>query len=550
MRNLKLSLLAILILSGSLISQSLKAAEQRDFQISKNFDILHALFRELEQYYVDTIQPQKALNNAITGLMSSYDPYTNYIAESETDALKFMTTGEYGGVGAVIGQHKGKVLVMEPYEGLPAQKVGLTYGDELIEIDGVKMTEKNMSKASELLRGQPGSVVEVVYTREGLKKPIKKNITRELIQVNQIIWHGFVADKVGYINLSGFTSKSSQEVHTALLDLKARGAEKLVLDLRGNGGGLVDQAVAICNLFLPKGQEIVSTKGKDRQSDRVYKTISEPVDTAIPLIILVNSGSASASEIVAGSMQDLDRAVVIGTKTYGKGLVQTTRSLPYNGMIKITTAKYYIPSGRCIQAIDYSNRNEDGSVGRIPDSLTNEFKTRSGRIVRDGGGIAPDIQCVDSRGADITLDLVDSLYFFDFANQYLRKHEKITSVSEFKISPQEYSNFVDFVKKQGFVFTSSSKKMLQRLKAELVKDGLDSLVSNELKELDLKLSRNLDADFLTYRNEIEFLLSAEIVSRYYYQAGELEQSLKFDPCMKRTLDLFNTMDKYSKTLNP
>jgi len=350
--------------------------------------------------------------------------------------------------------------------------------------------------------------------------------------------------------LSGFTGKSSQEVRAALLDLKKMGAEKLIIDLRGNGGGLLDEAVAICNLFVPKGQEIVNTRGKVHQWDKTYKTTREPVDTVMPLVVLVNSGSASSSEIVVGALQDLDRAVIMGTRSYGKGLVQTTRSIPYNGLLKITTAKYYIPSGRCIQAIDYSNRNEDGSVGRIPDSLTHVFSTRAGRQVRDGGGIIPDIECKDERGSDITYDLMDSLYFFEFANQYYRKHEKIGAVADFKISEADYADFLAYVKSRGFTYESPSKKILEKLKEAMVKDNFTTSAKAEISALQAKLDRSLDENFVTFREEIELMLSTEIVSRYYFQAGELQQSLKFDPCLKRSIEVLKDMDLYHKTLRP
>jgi carboxyl-terminal processing protease len=522
----------------------------KDFEISKNYDILHALYRELDQFYVDSVKPEKALKSAINGLMSTYDPYTNYMAETETDELKFLTTGEYGGVGAMIGPRNGHVVVLEPYEGLPAQKAGLQYGDILLEIGGVKMVGDNMSRASELLKGQPGTSVKVTYTREGLKKPVEKTILRELVVINQVTWHGLVDGKTGYINLSGFTGKSSQEVRAALLDLKKMGAEKLIIDLRGNGGGLLDEAVSICNLFVPKGQEIVSTRGKVHQWDKTYKTTREPIDTVMPIVVMVNSGSASSSEIVVGALQDMDRAVILGTRSYGKGLVQTTRSIPYNGLLKITTAKYYIPSGRCIQAIDYSNRNEDGSVGRIPDSLTKVFHTRIGRQVRDGGGISPDIECKDERGADITYDLMDSLYFFDYANQYFRKHEKIAPVADFKITDADYADFLAYVKSKGFSYVSPSKKLMEKLKEAMKKDDFTSSAKTEITALESKLNRSLDENFATFREEIELMLSTEIVSRYYFQRGELQQSLKFDPCLKRSVEVLQDMDLYRKTLNP
>ncbi|HEY5499847.1 MAG TPA: S41 family peptidase, partial [Bacteroidales bacterium] len=376
----------VLLIGLNLPIYGASTTSKKDFEISKNYDILHSLYRELDQFYVDSVKPEKALKNSINGLMSSFDPYTDYMPESETGDFKFMTTGEYGGVGAMIGQKEGKVVILDLYDNTPAQKNGLLPGDILLEINGVKMEKQTISRASELLKGQPGTEVKLLIQREGTSKPFLKKILRELVVINQVTYHGLVADQTGYINLSGFTSKASQEVRQALIDLKKQGATKLIIDLRGNGGGLLDEAVSICNLFVNKGQEIVSTRGRAHQWDQTYKTSREPIDTVIPIIVLANSGSASSSEIVCGAMQDLDRAVILGTRTFGKGLVQTTRPIPFNGVLKVATAKYYIPSGRCIQAIDYSNRNEDGSVGRIPDSLTTEFSTRVGRKVRDGGG--------------------------------------------------------------------------------------------------------------------------------------------------------------------
>ncbi|HBL72886.1 MAG TPA: peptidase S41, partial [Bacteroidales bacterium] len=345
----RIRLIAGLIVASVLLSTATVNA-QRSFEVARQWDILHMLYRELDQYYVDSLSPEKVLTKAINGLMSSYDPYTNYVPESETGDLKFMTTGEYGGVGAVIGQRRGKVYILEPYENMPAQRAGFKAGDEILQIDNIKMEEATSQRASELLKGEPGTEVTITISREGSKKPIKHTIVRELVQINQVTYYGLVEPGVGYINLNGFTDKAAREVQAAVLSLKAQGAQKLILDLRGNGGGLVNEAVAICNLFVPKGQEIVSTRGKQRQWDQTYKTTKEPIDTLIPLVVMVDRGSASSSEIVCGALQDLDRAVIVGSRTFGKGLVQTTRSIPYNGMLKVTTAKYYIPSGRCIQA--------------------------------------------------------------------------------------------------------------------------------------------------------------------------------------------------------
>jgi len=550
MINKKTGFLALMLLAGLCNPAYCASNDVKDFEISKNFDILHSLYRELNQFYVDSIKPEKVLKNSINGMMSSFDPYTNYMPESETGDFKFLTTGEYGGVGAMIAQSNGKIVVQDVYENTPAHKYGILAGDVLLEINGVKMVKETLTQASDLLKGQPGTEVVLKIQREGLSKPIEKKIIRELVVINQVVYHGLVADKVGYINLSGFTSKASQEVHQALADLKKQGAEKLILDLRGNGGGLLDEAVSICNLFVPQGKEIVSTRGKVHQWDQTYKTTREPVDTVMPIVIMANSGSASSSEIVCGAMQDLDRAVILGTRTYGKGLVQTTRNIPFNGVLKVTTAKYYIPSGRCIQAIDYSNRNEDGSVGRIPDSLTTEFQTHAGRKVRDGGGIQPDIECKDDRGASISYYLLDGMYFFDYANKYYRSHEKIGPVSTFKLSDTDYQDFLAFVKSKDFTYESQSKKAFNKLKGLLESEGYTKDVQPEMDALGAKLNRDLDTDFKTFREEIELLLSSEIVSRYYHQAGEMQQSLKYDPCLKEAIKVLDDSERYRSTLRP
>ncbi len=522
---------------------------QKSFDVSKQWDILHMLYRELDQYYVDSISPVNVLGNAINGMMSTFDPYTNYIPESQTGDLKFMTTGEYGGIGAIIGQRRGKVILLEPYKDMPAQKAGLKPGDELLEINNVKMDAGSNQQASDLLKGEPGTEVSVVVKREGQDKPFKKKLLRERIQINQVTYYGMVDSGTGYINLNGFTDNATQEVQRALLELKNKGAKKMILDLRGNGGGLLDQAVSICNLFVQKGQEIVSTKGKQRQWDQTYKTTKEPVDTLMPLVVLVNSGSASSSEIVCGSLQDLDRAVIVGARTYGKGLVQTTRSIPYNGMLKLTTAKYYIPSGRCIQAINYSERNKDGSVGRIPDSLMRAFRTKSGRLVRDGGGIQPDIVCEDLVGSTFVYTLIDSMYLFDYANHYARNHESIPSIESFTLSERDFADFKQFLKDRGFTYERNSHKAFARLKQVVNDEQLSENVKEELTALEVKLKHaDIDTDFEANKSDIEMLLSSEIVSRYYFQSGELQQSLKFDPCLKQAVRVLNDEIGYKKTL--
>jgi len=522
---------------------------QKSFEISKQWDILHMLYRELDQYYVDSVSPENALGNAINGLMSTFDPYTNYIPESQTGDLKFMTTGEYGGVGAVIGQRGSNVIILELYENMPAQKAGLKPGDVLLEIDNVKLDAGSNQQASELLKGAPGTELTVVVKREGVDKPIKRKFLRERILINQVAYHGMIDAEVGYINLNGFTDKAYQEVQQALMELKAKGAKKMILDLRGNGGGLLDEAVAICNLFVPKGQEIVSTKGKQRQWDQTYNTTKEPIDTLMPLVVLANSGSASSSEIVCGALQDLDRAIILGTRTYGKGLVQTTRSIPYNGLVKLTTAKYYIPSGRCIQAINYSDRNKDGSVGRIPDSLMHTFYTKVGRPVRDGGGIQPDIACEDRVGAPLLYALIDGMYFFDFANRYARAHQTIPPVASFALTDKDFSDFQQFVKERGFSYERDSQKELTKLKRLLEDEQLADRVKDELKALEAKLANaDIETDIEANKSDVELMLSTEIISRYYYQSGELQQSLKSDRCLEQAVRVLNDEEGYKKTL--
>jgi len=522
---------------------------QKSFELSKQWDILHMLYRELDQYYVDSVTPENVLGNAINGMMSTFDPYTNYIPESQTGDLKFMTTGEYGGVGAIIGQRGGSVIILELYENMPAQRAGLKPGDVLLEIDNVKMDAGSNQQASDLLKGEPGTELTVIVKREGVEKPIKRKFLRERIQINQVAYHGMIDAEVGYINLNGFTDKATLEVQRALMELKGKGAKKMILDLRGNGGGLLDEAVSICNLFVPKGQEIVSTKGKQRQWDQTYKTTKEPIDTIMPLVVLANSGSASSSEIVCGALQDLDRAIILGTRTYGKGLVQTTRSIPFNGMVKLTTAKYYIPSGRCIQAINYSERNKDGSVGRIPDSLMHTFSTKSGRTVRDGGGIQPDIVCKDREGSTLLYALIDGMHFFDFANRYARIHETIPPIESFTLSDTDFSDFLQFIKERGFTYERDSQKELTKLKRLLEDEQLADRVKDELKALEAKLvNADIESDMKANQSDVELMLSTEIVSRYRYQSGELQQSLKSDPCLQQAVRVLNDAEGYKKAL--
>jgi len=524
--------------------------ENRNFAITKNFDILHAIFRELDTYYVDSTKINEVFENTIYGMLSSYDPYTDYIPKEDISNLKFITTGEYAGVGSGITHRDNKTIFSEPYEGMPAQLAGVQFGDEIVEVDGEKMAGHDATYVSERLRGEPNTVVKLTLKREGETKLIHKDIIRQRIIIDQVRYYGMIEPETGYIFLSSFTDRSYSEVLHAFKDLKSQGAKKMILDLRGNGGGLLTEAVSICNIFVPKGEHIVTTKGRDRVSDRIYKTMREPVDTEIPLVVLVSNGSASSSEIVSGALQDLDRAVIVGTRTYGKGLVQSTRELPFEGVLKVTTAKYYIPSGRCIQAIDYSNRNEDGSVGRIPDSLANDFETRHGRIVRDGGGISPDVTVELDDYSSLTYQLATKQYFYDYANKFFREHSSIAPINDFQLTDEDYAQFCDYVVERGIKYDLRSQLLMKELKKALKLEGYYEEASEMYEALEKKLSKDLAEDLKLFRKEIEPMLSTEIALRYYYQKGEIQQSLKDDKTLKKGLEILNDSDLYQSLLAP
>ena len=525
--------------------------DKRNFGISKNIDIFNSLFKELDRYYVDTIKTDDIVQNGINMMLSQLDPYTQYIPESEKSDFNTMTTGEYGGIGSIIQQRDNKVIISEPYEGMPAQQQDLRAGDVILSIDGESMLGKTVAQVSEKLKGAANTKLIIEIQREGVEKPIKKEITRKKILMNAVPYYGMITDSIGYIYLSNFTDKAASEVREALLELKKNANMKaLVLDLRNNPGGILEDAVQIVNYFVPKGKTVLSTRGKVTNWDRIYKTTQEPIDTQLPLAILVNRGSASASEIVTGALQDLDRAVIIGERTFGKGLVQTTRPIAYNGMVKITTAKYYIPSGRLIQAIDYSNRNPDGSVGRIPDSLTHVFYTQNGRPVRDGGGILPDFQISPQKYSNLLLYLSRDMLLFDFANQYARKHNTIAPVKEFKLTDSDYADFKAFVKSKNFTYDRQSVKALQELKKIAEFEGYDKQAKAEFEALESKFTHDIDQDLDTFRPEIENMLTQEIVRRYYYQKGEIIESLKSDKELDKAIAVLSSPEEYRKVLNP
>jgi len=520
-----------------------------DFKITKNFDIFFTLFRELSLYYVDDTDPDKLIKVGIDAMLESLDPYTVYIPESEIDDYKFLTTGQYGGIGALLRKNVNNIVISEPYENYPAQKAGIKAGDIVHEINGKQIYQKSISEISEMLKGNPKSEIELTLQRPGGHKTFKKILLREKISVNNVPYFGMVTHNIGYIKLTNFTSDAHIEVKSALLKLREKGAQAIILDLRGNPGGLLIEAVNTANLFVDKGQEIVKTKGKVKQWDNTYKTKSSSIDNQIPLAVLVNKGSASAAEIVAGALQDIDRAVIIGQRTFGKGLVQTTRALSYNTQLKVTTAKYYIPSGRCIQALDYSHRDPDGSVGFIPDSLISEFSTKNGRKVYDGGGIVPDIFIKNESLSRLTLNLYSRSFIFNYATEFASKHDSIVPPSIFEFTNKDYENFVNYLKEKDFDYQTESEEAFIKLTNVAAQEKYLEQSKEEFRSLSHKIIHDKIKDLETYKEEVSELLKEEIISRYYYQHGRIEISLFTDTHVTKAIEVLYNKTLYAGILN-
>lgn len=553
MKKVSLSIgLAWVLILGMGVANAAPAgkSDRRDFEVSRNLDIFNSLFKELNLFYVDTINAEKAIGDGVNAMLSRLDPYTEYIPEKDKDDFFVSTTGEYAGIGSIIVERDNAVYISEPYEGMPAQLAGLRPGDKIVMIDNDSVKGWKSSAVSERLKGPANTKLRVTVERPGVEGTLSFDITRKKVHMPAVPYYDVVCDSVGYIYLNSFTDSAADEVKRALQDLKRRGVTSLVLDLRGNGGGILEQAVQIVNLFVPKGVEVLSTRGRNKQMDKIYKTTQEPVDEHIPLAVLIDGGTASSSEIVAGSLQDLDRAVIIGSRSFGKGLVQSTRPLPYNGILKVTIARYYIPSGRLIQAIDYSHRNPDGSVARIPDSLTHEFKTAHGRIVRDGGGIKPDIETSVERRGNISYYLMRDFYFFDYANRYAAQHDTIAPAKEFVLPDSVYNDFKAFVKSKNFKYDKQSERILADLKEVAKFEGyFDENTQKQFEALEASLNHDLDRDLETFRDEIRQLLSIEIVKRYYYQKGEVIESIKNDKDLTEACAVLNDNARYSQLLN-
>ena len=515
-------------------------AQDKYARIANSLEIYNAVMRELSINYVDTIDYEQINQAGINYMLQKLDPYTTFFAESEEDALKMMTTGTYGGIGAIISRQGANILIAEPYEGMPAQRHDIRAGDIIVEVDGKSTKGLQTGDVSQMLRGPQGTEVELLLQRPGEKKTFRKKIIREVIQINPVEYYGMLTDTIGYIALRDFTDKAYNEVRDAVIDLtKNHNMRKLIIDLRSNGGGLVSEAVNIAGLFVPRHTHIVSTKGLQPQSHQEYVTSNEPLLPDLPLMVLINSASASASEILAGALQDLDRAIVVGERSYGKGLVQSLRPLPHNTYLKVTTANYYIPSGRCVQAIDYAKRNSDGSIQRIPDSLTHEFTTRNGRKVRDGGGIMPDSTLKRRDDCNIVYELYVRNLFFDYATNYARTHKSIAAPERFALTDAEYDDFINYVKAQNFTYELQSAQMLDEVRQVVKSEGYATDADTLLVQLATTLKPDIDRDLRHFRQSIEEVLGSEIVKRYYFQKGTVAYELRFDQWLHQAIDLFN-----------
>lgn len=533
---------------------SFKSGDDRNFQIAKNLDTFNSIVKELDMFYVDTLDPNKTVREGIDYMLSSLDPYTEYYPEDDQAELQQMLNASFGGIGSLItyNQKLKRSMIAEPFGGTPAAKVGLKAGDILMEIDGKDLAGKNNQEVSQMLRGAVGTSFKLKVERpdeKGGTRPLEFDIVRQTIQTPMIPYDTIFNKNVGYINLSTFSGTPSKDFKKTFLKLKKEGITSLVIDLRGNGGGRLEEAVEIANFFLPRGKVIVTTKGKTKQASNTYKTLREPLDLDIPITVLVNGATASASEILSGAFQDFDRAVIVGSRTFGKGLVQTTRPLPYGGVMKLTTSKYYIPSGRCVQAIDYKHRNEDGSVGTIPDSLTTVFHTAAGREVRDGGGVMPDIEVKQEKLPNILFYLVRDNLIFDYATQYCLKHPSIPSPQEFKVTDADYNDFKAMVKKADFKYDQQSEKIMKTLKEAAKFEGYLDEASEEIKALEKKLTHNLDRDLDYFSKDIRSMIADEIIKRYYYTRGGIIQQLKDDDGLQAALKILADPVKYKETLS-
>lgn len=547
MKKIRIILISITIAAVSFLSVGFA---DNYFELSKNLDIFATLYKEVNTYYVDETKPGELMKTGIDAMLKSLDPYTNFIPESQIEDFKFMTTGQYGGIGALIHKEGENVVISEPYEGFPAHEAGLMAGDVLIKVDGKDVKGKSTSDISEALKGQPNTALKVIIQRPGTEGTIEKELIRKEIKIDDVPYAGMLTDKIGYIRLTSFTQTAGQQFIDALNNLKKEDSAKaIIFDLRGNGGGLLNQSINIVNAFVPKGTMVVQTKGKISEWDATYSTLNNPVDTEIPVVVLVDDRSASASEIVSGALQDLDRAVIIGNRTFGKGLVQQTRRLSYNAQLKVTVAKYYIPSGRCIQKLDYAHRDEEGDATVVADSLIVPFKTlKHNRTVYDGKGIKPDIKIEEREVSNITEVLVRNFHIFDYATKYRLTHPSIASPEVFKISDEEYKEFVEYLSNKDINYETETEKQLRKLKETAKKEKYFKYADKEYEELEAKLVLDKSGDLMKFQDEIKELLENEIISRYYFQRGRIISSLSKDPGIEKAKNVLENPETYTGIL--
>ncbi|MGN1221186.1 MAG: S41 family peptidase [Candidatus Cryptobacteroides sp.] len=530
--------LIISAFSAILLTSSFSASSQsKTFKLGQWSEIQSAIIKELNRSYVDSLPVDRIMRAGVDAMLEELDPYTMYIPEEENEDLQMMLSKTYGGIGAIIYKRvEGNVVINEPYYGSPAYKNGLVCGDEILAIDGVPTVGLQTKESSDRMKGKPGTQVTFKVRKVHSGDTVDVKITRERIHLPDIEYAGMLNDTTGYIFQSGFTDNVSGELKERFLSLKQQGMKRLVLDLRGNGGGLMSEAIEIVSLFVPKGSLVVTAKGNTEESFKEYRTTKEPVDTQIPIIVMIDSGSASSSEIVTGALQDLDRAVVMGKRSFGKGLVQSIRPLPYNGQMKVTTAKYYTPSGRCVQAIDYAHRNEDGSVGHIPDSLTKEFRTASGRIVRDGGGISPDFEIESPSYSRLVYSLVLGGVLDQYVLDFVRKHESIAEVDDYRFSDEDFEDFIKFAKTRDFDYRSSARTLFDQMKKELEKDGLAESMSEQLDALQKAMEMDKERFIRLKKDEIIPFIEEEIVTRYWYQEAAVKVRLRYDTQLRKALE--------------
>jgi carboxyl-terminal processing protease len=545
-RSARFTIVAVIMIVAGVSIAFLSTQETRDFRIAKNLDIFLALFRELNTFYVDELNPDKLVKTGIDNMLKTLDPYTVYYPESEGDEVTFMTTGKYGGIGSLVRGGGEYVVISLVYKGFPADVAGIKAGDILKKVDGVSLKGVDTDVVSEKLKGNPGTIINLTIERNG--KEMDFSVKREKIAVPSVPYSGMIDSNTGYIRFTNFTQNCTDDVRKALIELKNNNARQIILDLRSNPGGLLTEAVDIVNLFVGTGNEIVSTKGKVKQFDEAFKTTKSAVDEKIPLAVIINRGSASASEIVAGAIQDLDRGIIVGQRSYGKGLVQITRPLSYNTQLKVTTAKYYIPSGRCIQALDFSHPNEDGSVGIIPDSLISEFKTRNGRVVKNGGGITPDIEIAPESLSQIATELFFRNYIFDFASIYYWSHPGFKSIDEFSFTDKDYADFENYLTARKFSYKTITEMSLNELIANAKKEKYYDLHKDIFTELQKELNHTLDNDLTTFKNEITELLEDEIIGRYFYEEGSIAWTVKTDEQVLKAVEILNKSQDYNSIL--